>query len=242
MLPELSHPKFTDTIPSTKKEIRYRPFLMKEQKVLLLAAESKDPKEIEMATREVLKACIENEINLDKLTTYDIEYLFLRLRSKSVGEVVTLTFFHSGGKNRKGEECDARTDVDVMLDDVNIVNDPSHKNVLVLDDTITVNMKYPSFEEMSKLISFDANALNDDSINIIAGCIDTIFKGEEPFSSSDYTVEDKVKFLEGTSEIQFKMFTNFFETMPQLKHKVTYKCSKCGQEDQYELEGLSDFF
>jgi hypothetical protein len=240
-LPTLSHPKFNDTIPSTKQPISYRPFLVKEQKILLMAAESKDSKEIEQATKEVLKACISN-IDVETLSTFDIEYLFLRLRSKSVGEKLQLTFHHNGGKNKAGNDCDVKTDVNINLDEVKVYFNPLHNKTINLSDDIVIEMKYPSFEILSKLISSNSDKLQEDSIRIIAECIKTVFKGEEPFSSTDYSVEDRIKFIENLTESQFSQLLNFFTTMPKLLHVVKYKCNGCGQEDEFTLAGLSDFF
>lgn len=237
-LPTLNHPKFNDIIPSTKQPISYRPFLVKEQKILLMAAESKDSKEIEQATKDVLKACIAN-IDVETLSTFDIEYLFLRIRSKSVGEKLSLTFHHNGQKNKNGDECKVHTSVDINLDDVNVTFDPEHSKDIKLSDNITLTMRYPSFNILRKF-----NDLTGDNayVKIIAESIDTIFDGEEAYSSTDYSLEDKIAFVDNLTELQFSKLLKFFQTMPKLRHVVKYKCSGCGQEDQYVLEGLSDFF
>jgi hypothetical protein len=241
-LPILSHPKFNDTIPSTKQPISYRPFLVKEQKILLMAAESKDPKSIEQATKDVLKACILTKIDIDSLATFDIEYLFLRLRSKSVGEKLTLTFHHHNDHNREGVECKVHTKFEVDLDTVNVEFDPVHSKDIKLTDDIIITMRYPTFDVLSKLTDATVSSSNNPYVNIVAESIETIFQGEQTFSSTDYTLEDKVAFIENLTETQFTKILKFFETMPKLKHIIKYKCTGCDQEDQYKLEGLTDFF
>jgi|APGre2960657444_1045066.scaffolds.fasta_scaffold26705_2 hypothetical protein len=238
-LPKLKYPTFFDKIPSTKESVEYRPFLVKEQKVLLIASESGDQKSIKEAMKKTLQACIISKINIDELATFDIEYLFLRIRSKSISEKLEIVFSHVGAVNKKGESCEHKTKVSVDLDPVTVQFDSEHSSIINVSDSVTLKMRYPNIDS-SDTLGIDNNAGN--VFDLVGKCISVISVGEETFNSDDYTTEEMREFLEQFTTPEFKKVERFFETMPKLKHKISYKCGACLQEDEYTLEGLSDFF
>jgi len=238
-LPKLKYPTFFDKIPSTKESVEYRPFLVKEQKVLLIASESGDQKSIKEAMKKTLQACIISKINIDELATFDIEYLFLRIRSKSISEKLEIVFSHVGAVNKKGESCEHKTKVSVDLDPVTVQFDSEHSSIINVSDSVTLKMRYPNIDS-SDTLGIDNNAGN--VFDLVGKCISVISVGEETFNSDDYTTEEMREFLEQFTTPEFKKVERFFETMPKLKHKISYKCGACLQEDEYTLEGQSDFF
>jgi hypothetical protein len=236
-LPKIATPTYELEIPSSKKKIKYRPFLVKEEKVLILAMESEDPKQIAEAVKTVISNCIITRgIKVEELSTFDIEYLFLNIRGKSVGEEVEVLV-----------TCpdDGVTQVPVVigLDEIKVQEDKTHTRDIKLDDTLNMRMKYPSMEEFVKTnFSVTGNIDIDDTFDLISSCIEQVYTEEESWSSKDCTKKELFQFMEQLSSKQFKEIEHFFETMPKLSHTFKVKNPNTGVESEVLLEGLSAFF
>ena len=236
-LPKIATPQYELVLPSTKKSIKYRPFLVKEEKLLVLALESEDNKQITTAIKQVLKNCIQTRgVKVETLPTFDIEFLFLNIRSKSVGEVVEVVI-----------TCpdDGVTSVDVQVDieSIRVQENENHDKRIRLDDTLMMDMKYPSLDQFIKNnFDFDGDQNVDQSFELIASCIDKIYNEEEVWASEDCTKKELIEFLEQMSSTQFKQIEKFFETMPKLSHTIEVVNPKTGVKSSVVLEGLSSFF
>jgi len=234
MLPNISAPSFSTKLPSTGREIRYRPFLVKEEKVLLMALEGGDTKEIMNAVLSVVSSCIESDIDADQITTFDLEYLFLKLRGKSVGEVVELSLKHDND-----DECKARTKVAINLDDVEVQGVISDGKIMI-DDEIGVKMRYPNLTDMEKI----QNVVNGQDINstfeIITMCTEYVFDKENVYN--DFTQKELQDWFEGLGQKQFEKVSEFFSNVPKLAHDLHWTCNKCGKSETIHLEGMESFF
>ena len=235
-LPTITTPTYELNLPSNDKKIKYRPFLVKEEKILILAMESEDTKQITNAITDVLNSCIITRgVKVDKLPTFDIEYLFLNVRAKSIGEVVDLVVTCS-------DDGETKVDVAVNLDDIKVERKENHKTDIKLDKNLSLRLKYPSMEQFIKS-NFDFDGTNvDASFKMIAGCTDQIYTDEEAWPGSDYTEKERIAFLDQLNTKQFKEVEQFFDTMPKLSHKMTVKNPKTGVENNVVLEGLASFF
>ena len=236
-LPKITTPTYELELPSTQKKVRYRPFLVKEEKVLLIALETEDTKEITNAIRAVIKSCVLTRgIKVETLPTFDIEYLFLNIRGKSVGEVIEVNLICPD---------DGVTEVkkNIPIDDIKIQRTDGHTNQIKLDDNIMMEMKYPSLDQFIKN-NFDFTEGNqmDQSFELIGSCIDKIYTEEEVWSSSDCTKKELTEFLESMNSSQFKEIENFFESMPKLSHTIKVKNPNTEKESDVVLEGLASFF
>lgn len=246
-LPKINAPIFELTLPSTEQTIKYRPFLVKEQKILLMAMSSDESDNTSMlvAVKQIVNNCLlDDTINVDKLPTFDLEYIFLRLRAKSVGEEIELNLRHMTGFNSKNEECDGITKSKLNLLDVNVVKTIGHTDKIVLDEEsgIGVKFKYPDGELATKFkVSEDSNEI-EVAQDAMLNCIEYIFDKDNIFKKEDSSKEELIDFIESLSQEQFKKMAEFFETMPKLKHTLEWKCSKCGCKDELTLEGLGNFF
>ncbi len=236
-LPKINTPIYELEIPSTKKKVRYRPFLVKEEKILIMAMESEDPKQIASAVKDVISNCILSRgIKVETLSTFDIEFLFLHIRGKSVGEdVEVLITCPDDGKTK--------VPVIINLDEVKVVIDKGHKKDIRLDDDLTLRMKYPSMNEFIKNnFSATGQIPVSDTFDLITSCIDQVFSEEESWASSDCTKKELNDFLEQLSSKQFKEIEKFFETMPKLSHTLNVKNPETGVDNEVVLEGLQSFF
>ena len=238
-LPTIETPTHELKLPSSNKKIRYRPFLVKEEKVLIIALESKNQSEITNAVTQVLKNCVLTKgIDIDNLPTFDIEYLFLNIRAKSIGEDIKVTVTCPDDRKTK-------VPVTIYVDEIKVIKPKNHKKDVVLDDKLTLRMKYPS---LSQFISnnFDtedeAEVLVDKTFKVVSDCIDTIYTEEESWSGVDSPKKELQEFVEQLNSKQFKLIENFFTTMPKLSHKVKIKNPKTGVESDVILEGLAAFF
>ena len=230
MLPKLALPTFSLKVPSTGKKIEYRPFLVKEEKVLLMALEGRDRKEITLSVYNVLEDCILTEgIDVRKMPTFDIEYIFLMIRAKSVGEVITFTMSHG-----EGSECTHRSEVNVNLNDVE-VDGKIEEGKIMLTDEIGVKMHYPTIEAIDEL-SEDTSAI----LSVIASCIDLVWDENNVYE--DFTHKELVDWLGGLNTSQFERINKFFMNSPKLRHKIEWKCEKCGKDEEVTIEGLYNFF
>ena len=235
-LPKIATPTYELVIPSTKKKIKYRPFLVKEEKVLIIAMESEDPSQIAVAVKDVIKACILSRgVKVEELSTFDIEYLFLNIRGKSVGEEVEVLVTCP-------DDGETKVPVVIALDDIEVQFDKSHSRDIRLDDTLVMRMKYPSMEEFVKN-NFSVSDVNlDETFNVIMSSIEQIYNEEESWTTKDCTKKELREFVEGLSSKQFKDIENFFTTMPKLSHNIIVTNPNTGVDNEVVLEGLASFF
>ena len=236
-LPKIATPSYELELPSSGKTIKYRPFLVKEEKVLVIAMESEDTKQITNAIKAVLKSCVQTKgIKIEALPTFDIEYLFLNIRGKSVGEELEVNIICPD---------DGETSVPVMiaLEDIQVEKLDDHSPQIKLDSKLMMEMKYPSLDEFIKN-NFDFNEENqmDQSFQLIASCIDKIYSDEEVWATADCTKKEVNEFLESMNSSQFKLIEKFFETMPKLQHTITVTNPNTKVKSDVVLEGLASFF
>ena len=237
-LPKISTPTYELTLPSSNKKIKVRPFLVKEEKILIIAMETQDTKQIVNAIKDILGKCILTRgIKVEKLSTFDIEYLFLNIRGKSVGEQIEVMV-----------TCpdDGKTQVPTLIniDSIKVQRSDDHETDIKLDDTYTLRMKYPSLNEFIKSnFAGGVDDMNvDDTFDLIASCIEQVYSEEESWSSADCTKKELKDFLEQLDSKQFKNIEKFFETMPKLSHTVTVINPNTKKENKIVLEGLQNFF
>lgn len=235
-LPLNSAPVYTLKLPSTGKDIKYRPFLIKEEKALLLANQSEDPTVMVDSLKQVIKSCVKDEIDVDSFATFDLEYVFTQIRAKSVGENVELLL-----------KCDTCTDekavakVTLDLTQIEIQKDPDHTNKIELFGDVGVIMKYPTIEILKKLEALTSNNL-DEVFNVVSECIESVYDSDQVWAAKDTQKAELLEFLNNLSSEQFQKVQRFFETMPKLKKEVSYKCPVCGTQHDKVLEGLQSFF
>ena len=235
-LPKIATPTYELELPSTGKSIKYRPFLVKEEKVLVIALESEDTKQISTAIKSVISNCVLTKgIKVETLPTFDIEYLFLNIRGKSVGEELDVNIICP-------DDEETQVPVTINLDEIEVLRDDKHTNKIKVDDSIMMEMKYPSLDQFIKN-NFDFNDnMMDQSFDLIATCIDKIYSEEEVWATEDCTKKELNEFLESMNSSQFKDIEKFFETMPKLSHTVKVTNPKTKVESEVVLEGLSSFF
>ena len=235
-LPSVETPRYELTLPSTDKVVQYRPFLVREEKILLVAMESNNNEEILSATREILNACTFEKIDVDKLPIFDIEYIFLQIRAKSVGEIAKFKMLCPDDK-------ETYADVEVDLTKVNVQVDDAHTNNVLIDENrkLGIVFNYPTLE-MTKA-GFNVDDTNVDTLfDIMSLSINHIYEGEKIYPSKDSTKEELKKFLEGLPQKSFVKIKTFFETMPQLRHSVEVENPKTKVKSTIELKGIRDFF
>ena len=238
-LPTVATPTYELKLPSSNKKIKYRPFLVKEEKVLIIALESKSQTEITNAVKDVLKQCIlTKDVNIDALPTFDIEYIFLNIRAKSIGEAIKVLVTCP-------DDGETEVPVTIYVDEIKVVKSKEHKTDIVLDDNMTLRMKYPSINQFIET-NFDTNEDPKESVNktfkIISECIDTIYTQEDAWDAKDYTSKERVEFVEQLNSKQYKEVEKFFSTMPKLSHKIQITNPNTKKKSTVVLEGLADFF
>ena len=236
-LPKIATPTYELVLPSTEKTVRYRPFLVKEEKLLVLALESEDNKQITNAIKTVIKSCVTAKgLKVETLPTFDIEYLFLNIRGKSVGEELEVNIICPDDKVTE-------VPVTIDLDDIQVQKSDDHNNQIKIDDNIMMEMKYPSLDEFIKN-NFDFKEGNqmEQSFDLIASCIDKIYTEEEVWAAADCTKKEMKDFLEQMNSTQFKEIESFFDTMPKLSHTLKITNPKTKVESEVVLEGLASFF
>jgi predicted ATPase len=231
-LPSLSVPEFQTKVPSTGEIIKYRPFLVKEEKILLMAMEGRDVNEITNAVLNLLENCILSDIDVGSLATFDIEYLFLKLRGKSVGETIEVKVSHEDKS-----ECQSRTDITISLEDIQVVGDIADGKIMLTDD-IGVKLTYPTFSTLRS--ANDMMTDQETAFDIMVSCIEFVFDNDNVYS--DFTQQELKDWVEGLNQTQFKQITDFFDGIPKLSHEVEWKCKDCGQTETVKLEGLQSFF
>ncbi len=235
-LPKISTPTYELVIPSSKKAIKYRPFLVREEKVLIIAQESQDSKQITDAVKTVITNCIITRgVKVDDLATFDIEYLFLNIRGKSVGETVDVLITCPDDEVTK-------VPVSINLEDIKVEVDKNHIRDIKLDETLILRMRYPSMKEFIKTNFMGEDLSIDDTFNLICSCIDQVYNEEESWASSDCSKKELSEFIEQLSSKQFKEVEKFFQTMPKLSYKLKIKNPNTNVESEVVLEGLTSFF
>ena len=233
-LPKLNEsPKYSLTIPSTQQEVRFRPYLVKEEKILMIAMESEDQSKIFNAIADTIEACIEEPIAKNKLTTFDIEYMFVQIRSKSVGESIDLDLPCS--------KCETPNAINIKLDDVK-VDIPEIENVIKINDDISIQMQWPSFAIIADKELLENNSGTEQTFRMVAKCIDAVLTEDERITFKDESYADQMAFIESLSSQQFNEIRKFIELLPSMEHKVNFNCVSCGEENEITLRGMSDFF
>ena len=236
-LPKIATPTYELELPSTGETVQFRPFLVKEEKLLVIALESENTKQITTAIKSVIKNCVMTKgIKVDTLPTFDIEYLFLNIRGKSVGEDIEVNIICP-------DDNETEVPVNIYLDDIDVVKNDEHNNLIKLDDTIAMQMRYPSLDQFIKN-NFELNEKNamDQSFDLIASCVDKILTEDEVWTAADCTKKEMNEFLEQMNSSQFKEIEKFFETMPKLSHTVKVTNPNTKVESEVVLEGLASFF
>jgi len=235
-LPKIATPTFELKLPSTEETIEYRPFLVKEEKVLLFALESENAKQISTAVKNVIKSCIKTKgIRIEDLPTFDIEYLFLNIRGKSVGEDIEVNLICP-------DDGETTVPVTINVEDIQIQKEEGHTNQIKLNDEIMVEMKYPTLSQFVKE-NFDTEDVDaEKSFELIASCISQVITEDEVWEAENCTKKEMIEFLEQMNSSQFKQVENFFGTMPKLSHTVKIKNPNTKVESEVVLEGLASFF
>lgn len=232
-LPKVVAPTYELELPSNGKKIKYRPFLVKEEKVLLIAMDSGDEKQITQATVDVIKACVTSRIKVEDLPSFDLEYLFLKIRAASVGEEITVNVVCMDDNKTKVQHT-------ININDVEVFRPKGHNEKVMINKNVGVIMKYPKLDHF---IDFGVRGeTNMDGLDIIVGCIDQIFDGEDVTESSDCTAKELKEFIESLTQRQFNKVSKFFETMPKLQHKFEVVNPNTKKSSTYTLEGLQSFF
>ena len=228
-LPQLNTAKYTTMVPSLKKEVTFRPYLVKEEKVLMMAMETQDQKSIMRAVKEVIKSCVFDDIDVDKLAMFDIEALFLALRSKSVGENVAI---------KLKCECEELTEVNINLDEIQI-NDIEKDNVIPLTSEVGVTMRYPALSDVENI---DAEGGIESMMDMIIKCMDSIYDTDAVHDVSNESKESVQSFLDSLNGEQFKKLAEFFEDLPSLNYNAEWDCVGCNKHNTMELKGIASFF
>lgn len=236
-LPTISTPTYELELPSTEQTIQYRPFLVKEEKLLVLALESEDTKQITTAIKTVIKNCIKTEgIVVESLPTFDIEYLFLNIRGKSVGEELEVNVLCP-------DDEETYVPVKIDIDQIKVLKNSDHSKNIQIDDTLMMEMKYPSLDQFIKSnFDFTDQISVEQSFDLIATCISQVFTAEESWAVEDLTKKEVVEFLDQMNSSQFKKIEKFFETMPKLSHEIQVTNPNTKKKSTVVLEGLSSFF
>jgi len=241
-LPTIAVPEYTLTIPSTEKEVKYRPFLVKEEKILLLALETENQKEILNAIQTIVANCVFDEIKVAEMPTFDLEYIFLQLRAKSKGEVIDLKY--------ECPKCKTELPVKINIDEIQVTRNDKHTTKIELDDGLGVVMKYPTMKVQSLVQEFQAAGKSEvESIfDMMFYCIDYIYDQENTYPLKDHTEKEVNDFIDSLTDVHFKKISNFFTTMPMLKHEIKLNCTKkkkdktCSYTETITLSGLQSFF
>ena len=245
-LPKIAVPEYSLILPSTGKEYKYRPFLVKEEKLLLIAMESEDQQQIIDATITIIKSCIVGDLNIDDLPMFDIEYIFLQLRGKAKGEVIDL--------NYKCPKCNGQIPISINIETIEIEKKDGHNTKVELTDNLGMVMKYPNIAIQKKLVDIQEESTNIEGMfDTIIHCIDYIYDAESTYPAKDHTTKELTEFLESLNDTQFQKVSKFFETAPSLKHDIELHCKNktkgketkgkvCNYKEKVTLEGLASFF
>ena len=245
-LPTITVPEYTLKLPSTGEEYKYRPFLVKEEKILLIAMESEDEAQIIDATITIIKNCLVGDLNIDDLPMFDIEYIFLQLRAKAKGELLELKY--------KCPKCESKIPLSINIEDIKVTTKEGHSTKVELQDGLGIVMKYPNISIQKQLVDIQKDATNIEGMfETIIHCVDYIYDAESTYPAKDHTAKELKEFLESLSDTQFQKLSSFFETSPSLKHEVELHCKNktgkgketkkvCNYKEDIVLEGLASFF
>ena len=237
-LPKINTPTYDLTLPSTGKKIKYRPFLVREEKILIMAMESESMTEITNAIIQIIGDCIlTKDVKVESLATFDIEYLFLNVRAKSVGETVEVNITCP-------DDGETQVEMEINVDDIKIKKTRGHKNIIKLDDELSMKLKYPSLEQFVEN-NFETSESTSDigqSLSMITSCIEMVYNQEESWEASDFSKQELEEFIDQLNTKQFKEIEKFFSTMPKLSHTIMVKNPNTNVESEIVLEGLASFF
>lgn len=233
-LPKNIRPEYNTTLPSSGKRIKYQPFSVREEKILILAAESQDVDEVTNAITNILKSCITSpsDLKIEELPLFDIEFLFLKTRAKSAGETIKVNITDPDDET-------FTTECEIQIDKIKVEKNKDHKEIIELSDDVTIKMKYPDISFFNEGIQTEDIS---STVKLMAKCVSQIISGEEVFTSADMTEEEITEWIEGLTTNQFKELSNFFSTMPKMSHSITTKNTNTGENFTIKLEGLADFF
>ena len=240
-LPKMNVPVYEAILPSTESVIKYRPFLVKEEKILMTAMEAGDNTTMQSAVNQIITNCVQGKIDVNSLPTFDIEYLFLRLRAKSVGEEVTIGLRPWGCPQNKGELCEFTTEVSVNLEEVKVQKTENHSNKIMLSDDIGIMMSYPNIESVKGMMKGDLSETEVGMI-VMKNSVQMVFTEEETHERDSFTEKELDDFFDSLNTLQMEKIRNFFDSMPTLKHTVKYNCKTCGEEKETTMQGLNSFF
>jgi hypothetical protein len=242
MLPKIDVPIYELNLISSGKKVRFRPFLVKEQKLLLMASQSDDPKDSLNVVKQISKNCIVDDIDIESLPVFDLEYIFLNLRARSVNEVINLQYkCNNKIKDEAGQEttCNGLEKFDINLLEITPTKDPKHNKKIMLSDNLGITMRYPTFEMIANLKSQDEN---ETLMELLTICVDHIFDKDNIYYVKDVSKEELVDFIDNLQQKDLQKIQEFFETAPKIKKNIDFKCKKCGYKENIEVEGLQNFF
>jgi len=243
MLPKLNIPTYELKLVSNDKTIKYRPFLVKEEKILLMALESGDEKDILRAIRQILSNCLLTDLNVEHLPLFDLQYIFLQIRSRSIGETIEVNLKHKNNLNKNGESCDGTQKVKINIDEIKPVKNKENEPNIKLSKEMGIMMKYPTVELLGQVTnSTEMNGMIDDLFEVVIGSIDYIYHNDEIYHANEYKKEEITEFLNNLNSQQFDQIRSFFSTMPTIFVSKKYRCKKCGVEEEVVLSTLEDFF
>ena len=233
-LPRIDSPKYELKVPSTGEIVEYRPYLVKEEKILMMAMETKDQQQMIRALRDVIAGCTEGKIQVDNLAMFDLEYVFLKIRGKSVGETSRVGL--------KCSSCDHKNEVEINLDEVEVQGEVKKNISIGLTDKVGVVLRYPTVKGIQKQLGKQGGNDREVTMAAVASSIESIYDDQAVYNTEDEKASDVIDFLDSLTSSQFKKISEYFEDMPRLKHEVKFNCSKCKEENNVTLEGLSNFF
>lgn len=243
MLPKIDVPVFSINLISNGKEVKFRPFTVKEEKLFLMANESDDLKTIIDTTKQVLNNCIVSEVDIDKLPVFDIEYLFLNIRARSVNEIINLNYkCNNDIKNENDDsthKCGHTVQIDVNILDIKPKSDKKSENKIQITDKVGMVMRYPNFNTIKK---YEGENQSDVILRLTADCIDYIYDGDQIYYAKDTTEKELIEFIETMQTKDLEKIKDFFDNMPKISKDLDFKCKKCGYEEQITVEGLESFF
>ena len=234
-LPQINTPVHELKIPSTGRKVKYRPFVVREEKILLLALESENQEEVTDAIIQIIGNCIQTKIDLDSLSTFDVEYIFLNVRAKSVGEILEFSITCP-------DDGETQAEVEINIDDIQVVKDKGHTDTIDLENGYFIKMKYPTMKYIMDKKPDDKKSLIDSTFEYAVECIDTIYNDEETWEAADSTKKELEEFVEQMNSKQYQKLQSFFATMPKLSHTVKVTNPKTGVKSDVTIEGLANFF